>query len=114
MPNLEILPEAEVIILHENIKVSKIFPPKAYRSKILEELHSSGRKLEAVLYRARLHYTWPDIRQDIHKHTEAYVKCFELQPSKAQARASGLAIVLVNLQPMDCISTYLTRKITFL
>ena len=28
-PNLKILPEAEVIILHENNKVSKIFPPKA-------------------------------------------------------------------------------------
>ena len=28
-PNLKILPEAEDIILHENNKVSKIFPPKA-------------------------------------------------------------------------------------
>ena len=41
-PNLEILPEAEVIILHENNQVSKIFPPKSYRPLILEELHRVG------------------------------------------------------------------------
>ena len=29
-PNQEILPEAEVIILHENNQVSKIFPQKSY------------------------------------------------------------------------------------
>ena len=56
-PNLEILPKAEIIILDENNKVSKIFPLKDYRPKSLEELHRSGRKLESVLYRARLHYT---------------------------------------------------------
>ena len=105
------MPEAEVTILHENSKVSKIFPPKSYRPKILEELHRSDRKLEVVLYRARLHYTWPGIRQDIHKHVEACVKCFELQPSKAEARASGLAILLVNLQPMHCISTDLAETV---
>ena len=56
-PNLEILPEAEVIILKENNQVSKIYPPRSYRPLILEELHKSGRKLDSVLLRARLHYT---------------------------------------------------------
>ena len=54
-PNLEILPEADVIILRENNQVSKIFPPRSYRPLILEELHRSGRKLEAVPLRGRLH-----------------------------------------------------------
>ena len=45
-PKLEILPEAEVIILRENSQVSKIYPPKAYRPLILDELHRSGRKLD--------------------------------------------------------------------
>ena len=95
-PNLEILPEAEVIILHENNKINKIYPPKVHRPKILETLHKSGRKLESILCRAKLHYNWPGIRQDIHKHVESCVKCFELQPSKTQARTSGLAIPLLN------------------
>ena len=43
LPNLEILPEAEVIILKENSQVSKIYPPRSYRPLILEELHKSGR-----------------------------------------------------------------------
>ena len=54
-PNLEILPEAEVIVFRENSQVSKIYPPKAYRPLILEEFHKSGRKLDAVLLRVRLH-----------------------------------------------------------
>merc|ERR1711867_356484 len=37
--------------------------------------------------------------------------CLEIKPSKSQARASGLAISLRNLQPMDWISTDLAEKI---
>ena len=43
-PNVDILTEAEVIILQENGNVSKIFPPKAYRQRILETMHKGGRK----------------------------------------------------------------------
>ena len=56
-PNLEILPEFEVIILRENSSVSKIYPPKEYRPLKLEELHKSGRKSDSVFLRMRLHYT---------------------------------------------------------
>ena len=67
-PNLEILPETDVIIFRENSQVSKIFPPISYRSLILEELQKCSRKLDSVLLRARLHYTWPNLRKDIHNH----------------------------------------------
>ena len=100
-PSLDILPETEVIILHENNQVSKIFSPKSYRPLILEELHRSGRKTDSFLLRARLHYTWPNIGKDIKKHVKSCVKCLKLQPSKSQARASGLTIPIKNLQPMD-------------
>ena len=54
-PNLEILPEFEVIILRETSSVSKIYPPCEYRPLILEELYKSGRKSDSVFLRARLH-----------------------------------------------------------
>ena len=64
-PNLEVLPEFEVIVLRETDSVSKIYPPRQYRPLILEELHKSWRKSDPVLLRARLHYTWPSIHKDI-------------------------------------------------
>ena len=101
-PKLELLPEAEVIVLRESSQVSKIYPPKAYRPLILEELHKSGRQLDAVLLRARLHYIWPSIRKDIHNHVESCARYLENRPSKSQAwGASGLTMTLLNLQPMD-------------
>ena len=48
-PNLEVLTEAEVLVLHENIKVSKIFPPKSYRQRILEAMYKGGRKLNIMI-----------------------------------------------------------------
>ena len=48
-PKLEVLPEADVIVLRESNSVSKIYPPASYRPFILEELHKSGRQTEAVL-----------------------------------------------------------------
>ena len=91
--------------------MSKIYPPKAYRPLILEELHKSGRQLDAVLLRARLHYIWPSIKKDIHNHVQSCARCLEIKPSKSQARASGLTIPLKNLQPMDWISTDLAEKV---
>ena len=55
-PKLEILPEADVIVLKESNTVSKIYPPVSYRPLILEELHKSGRQSAAVFERARIHY----------------------------------------------------------
>ena len=37
--------------------------------------------------------------------------CLELQPSKPQARASGLNILVENLNPMDWLSTDLAQKV---
>merc|ERR1712041_23240 len=46
-PKLEILPEADVIVLKESNTVSKIYPPVSYRPQIIEELHKSGRQSAA-------------------------------------------------------------------
>ena len=51
-----------------------------------------------------------NIRKDIKLHVDSCAWCLELQPSKSQARASGLTIPIGNLQPMDWISTYLAEK----
>ena len=110
-PLLKIHPEMEVIFLRKSNNVSKIYPPKAYRPLILEELHKSGRKSDSVFLRVRLHYTWPSIQKDIKQHVDACPQCLELQPSKSQARASGLTIPIGNLQPMDWISTDLALKV---
>ena len=93
-PKLEVLPEADVIVLRESSSVSKIYPPKAYRPLILEELHKSGRQNDAILLRARTHYIWPSIRKDINDHVQSCARCLEIKPSNSQARASGLNISL--------------------
>ena len=47
-PNLKIISGAEVIVLHDNNRMSKIFPPKAYRQKIMEAMHKAGRRLYSM------------------------------------------------------------------
>ena len=42
-PSLKIMPDFKIIVLRESNNVSKIYPPKAYRPLIPEELHKSGR-----------------------------------------------------------------------
>ena len=61
--------------------------------------------------RARLTYTWPSIRKDIKAHVDACKWCLELQPSKPQACASGLNILVEKLNPMDWLSTDLAQKV---
>ena len=109
-PNLEVLDEFEIIVLRETESVSKIYPPRLYRPLILEELHKSGRKEDSVFLRVRLHYTWPTIRKDVKAHVDNCKLCAELMPSKSQARASGLNILLEGLKPMDWLSTILAQK----
>ena len=82
-PKLEILPEADVIILRDSSTVSKIYPPVSYRPLILEELHKSGRQSAAVFERARIHYIWPSIRKDINDHVKSCTRCLEIKPSKS-------------------------------
>ena len=77
-PNIEILSEFEVIVLRETSSVSKIYPPKESTPLILEELHKSGRKSDSVFLRARLHYMWPSILNDIIQHVDACPRCLEL------------------------------------
>ena len=64
-PNLEVMPESRGNSLPWNNKVGKIYPPKAYWPYILKVMHKIGKKLKSVLWRTRLHYTWPGIRKDI-------------------------------------------------
>ena len=61
--------------------------------------------------KARLTYTGPSIQKDIMAHMDACPQCLELQPSKPQARASGLNIPVENLNPMDWLSTDLDQKV---
>ena len=42
---------------------------------------------------------------------DAFTCCLELQPSKPQARASGLNMPVENLNPMDWLSTDLAQKV---
>ena len=64
-----------------------------------------------MFMRARLTYTWPSIKKDIKAHVDACKWCLELQPSKPQACASGLNILVENLNPMDWLSTDLAQKV---
>ena len=110
-PKLEILDEFEVIVLRETDTVSKIFSPRQYRPLILEKLHESGRKEDLVFLKTHLQYTWPTICKDVMSHMDNCQKCWELMPSKSQARSSGLPISFENLQPMDWVSTDLAQKV---
>ena len=49
---LDILTDADVIVLEETNGVSRIYPPIAYREKILNSLHQGGRKADSMLLRA--------------------------------------------------------------
>ena len=57
--------EAEIVCLTGTDGIDRIYPPKAYRSKILEILHSGGRQLDVVMERARTHYSWPKLKEDV-------------------------------------------------
>ena len=100
-----------MIVLRETDTVSKIFPLRQYWPLILEKLHESRRKEDSVFLRTRLHYTWPTIRKDVKDHVDNCQKCWELMPSKSQARSSGLPVSIENLQPMDWVSTDLAQKV---
>ena len=56
-------------------------------------------------------YTWPLIKNDIKSHIYECKLSLELQPSKSQARASGLNIPVEKLNPMDWLSTDLAQKV---
>ena len=72
--------------------ITRIYPPKVYRSKILEILHSRGRQLDAVMTRARIHYSWPKMAEDLKSHVNACKTCFTHKPSKYEAGQRGLNI----------------------
>ena len=74
-------------------------------------MNKTGNKSDSMYLRARLTYTWPSIQKDIKAHVDACPQCLELQPSKPQARASGLNIPVENLNPMDWLSTDLAQKV---
>ena len=74
-------------------------------------MHELERKSDFMYLRTRLIYTWPNIQKDISSHIKVCATCLELQPSRPQARASGLNIPVKNLQPMDWISTDLAQKV---
>ena len=107
---LEILTDFEVIVYNEKDGRSRIYPPAAYRDKILESLHKGGRKDDSMLLRARLHYYWPRMRLHIQQHVAKCKACFELLPSKSEAKMTGLGIPFSDLEPMDWLCTDLCEK----
>ena len=46
---LEIMDQSDIIVLQEKQGVTKIYPPKEYRSHIIDSLHSGGRKSDSML-----------------------------------------------------------------
>ena len=80
---LDVMDDADIVQLSEKHGVTKIYPPKEYRSHIIDSLHSGGRKSDSMLLRALLHYYWPGMRQAIRDHVSNCRSCFTLQPSKA-------------------------------
>ena len=57
--SLKIMKEAEIVYLDGTYGIDRIYPPKAYRSKILETICSGDMQLDAAMERAILHYAWP-------------------------------------------------------
>ena len=90
--------------------LSRIYPPTAYREKIIESLHVGIRKEDSMSIRCRLHYYWPKMRAQLHQHVKECKACHELQPSKPEAQMTGLGIPLSSLEPMDWICTDLMEK----
>ena len=43
---MNVLKEAEIVSISGDDGIERIFPPKAYRSKILEVLHQGGKHLD--------------------------------------------------------------------
>ena len=60
---LEIMDQSDIIVLQEKHGVTKIYPPKEYRSHIIDSLHSGGRKSDSMLLCCHLHYHWPGMRK---------------------------------------------------
>ena len=60
--------------------------------------------------RCRLHYYWPRMRAQLARHIKECKACHELQPSKPEAKMTGLGIPLSSLQPMDWVCTDLMEK----
>ena len=90
------------ILLNDGI--DRIYPPKAYRSKILELLHQGDKHLDVVMTRYKIHYQWPRMKEDIKSHVSSCKTCFAHNPSKSEAQHSGLSIPMTDLSRMDWIS----------
>ena len=58
----EAMDKADIIVLQERHGISKIYPPKEYRPKIIESLHSGGRKSDSMILRCCTHFNWPGMR----------------------------------------------------
>ena len=104
--------EAEKVYLAGPDGIDRIYPPQAYRNKFTEILHNGGGQLDAVMTRARLHYSWPKMAEDVNSHVTACKTCFTHKPSKYEAGQRGLSIPIDYLSPMDLLSTDL-MKITY-
>ena len=79
---LEILSNYEIVTYMDANGLSRIYPPAAYREKIIESLHVGGRKEDSMSIRCRLHFYWPKMRAQLAKHVQECKSCHELQPSK--------------------------------
>ena len=55
--------------------------------------------------RARLHYSWPKMAEDVKSHVNVCKTYFTHKPSKSEAGQRGLSIPIDDLSPMDWIST---------
>ena len=102
--------EPEVVYLNGSHGISRIYPPKPYGKKTLEFLHKKGRRYEAVLKKAKIHYHWPGLKNDVRSHVSSCKICFTNQPSKSETKRRGLSVPIEDLSPMDWLVTDLCEK----
>ena len=69
------------LIIYNN---DRIIVPKAYRSTLLEKLHSSHCGISKSQWRGRRDYWWPGFNEAVANHVRECSKCIPFLPSQAQ------------------------------
>ena len=57
--------------------------------------------LDIVPTRAKIHYLWPRMKEDVKSHVSPCKSCFTHKPSTSEAEHRALSIPIEDLSPMD-------------